>query len=172
MKVETGANVKTWHVIYTKSKWEKKVDALLTQNGYKSWCPLQKRERQWSDRKKIIEEPLFRSYVFIKTSKEDYTKILSTIGVVNFLYFLRKPAIIRDNEIEAIRKYLGQSDATIEVVDMASMQAQSKVSINQGLFMGQKGEVVKASKKTVYVQLESMNMMMIVEFKASEVTLQ
>jgi transcription antitermination factor NusG len=92
--------------------------------------------------------------------------------VVNFLYFLRKPAIIRDNEIEAIRKYLGQSDATIELVDMASMQAQSKVSINQGLFMGQKGEVVKASKKTVYVQLESMNMMMIVEFKASEVTLQ
>jgi hypothetical protein len=55
MKVETGANVKTWHVIYTKSKWEKKVDGLLTKNGFESWCPVQKRERQWSDRKKIIE---------------------------------------------------------------------------------------------------------------------
>ena len=172
MKVESSANVKTWHVIYTKSKWEKKVDGLLTKNGFESWCPVQKRERQWSDRKKIIEEPLFRSYVFIKASKEDHTKILSTIGVVNFLYFLRKPAIIRDNEIEAIRKYLGQSDATIQVVDMASIPAQTKVAINQGLFMGQRGEVVKTSKKSVYVKLESINMMMIVEFKASEVSLQ
>ena len=114
---------------------------------------------------------MFRSYVFIKASKEDHTKILSTMGVVNFLYFLRKPAIIRDNEIEEIRKYLGQSDATIEVVDMASIPAQTKVAINQGLFMGQKGEVVKTSKKSVYVRLESINMMMIVEFKASEVSL-
>ena len=46
---------KVWHVIYTKSKWEKKVDSLLLQRGFESWCPVQKKERQWSDRKKIIE---------------------------------------------------------------------------------------------------------------------
>lgn len=171
MKSISTASVKTWHVIYTKSKWELKVDSLLTKNGFESWCPVQKRERQWSDRKKIIEEPLFRSYVFIKASKEDYIKILSTNGVVNFLYFLKKPAIIRDVEIEAIRKYLGQSNTTIQVVDMANLPPQTKVEINQGLFMGQKGEVVKASKKSVYVKLESINMMMIVEFKTSEVSL-
>ena len=171
MKSISTASVKTWHVIYTKSKWELKVDSLLTKNGFESWCPVQKRERQWSDRKKIIEEPLFRSYVFIKASKEDYIKILSTNGEVNFLYFLKKPAIIRDVEIEAIRKYLGQSNTTIQVVDMANLPPQTKVEINQGLFMGQKGEVVKASKKSVYVKLESINMMMIVEFKASEVSL-
>jgi transcription antitermination factor NusG len=163
--------IKRWHVIYTKSKWEKKVDGLLMQKGFESWCPVQKRERQWSDRKKIIEEPLFRSYVFIKACKADHTKILSTIGVVNFLYFERKPAIIRDNEIEEIRKYLGLSNATIQVVDMAHIPAQSKVSINQGLFMGQRGEVVKSSKKSVFVRLESINMMMIVEFKTEEVSL-
>jgi len=171
MKSISTASVKTWHVIYTKSKWELKVDSLLTKNGFESWCPVQKRERQWSDRKKIIEEPLFRSYVFIKASKEDYIKILSTNGVVNFLYFLKKPAIIRDVEIEAIRKYLGQSNTTIQVVDMANLPPQTKVEINQGLFMGHEGEVVKASKKSVYVKLESINMMMIVEFKASEVSL-
>jgi len=92
------------------------------------------------------------------------------MGVVNFLYFLKKPAIIRDNEIEAIRKYLGQSNASIQVVDIANLPANTKVSINQGLFMGQKGEVIKASKKTVYVRLESINMMMIVEFKVGEVS--
>lgn len=164
--------VKQWHVIYTKSKWEKKVDDLLLQRGFESWCPVQKQERQWSDRKKIIEVPLFRSYVFVKVSKEDYTKLLSTMGVVNFLYFERKPAIIRDVEIEEIKKYLGMSKiASIQMVDMANIPAQTKVSINQGLFMGQRGEVVKAGKKSVFVRLDSINMMMIVEFKVEEVSL-
>jgi len=170
MKVEALDKVKRWHVIYTKSKWEKKVEGLLLNANIESWCPVQKKERQWSDRKKIIEEPLFRSYVFVKIDTEEHIKVLGTIGVVNFLYFEKKPAIIRDNEIEAIRKYLGQSNASIQVVDMAHMPANTKVSINQGLFMGQKGEVIKASKKTVYVRLESINMMMIVEFKVGEVS--
>ena len=78
---------KQWHVIYTKSKWEKKVDEMLLQKGFTSWCPVEKKERYWSDRKKIIYVPLFRSYVFVKMSKEDYAQVLSTMGVVNFLYF-------------------------------------------------------------------------------------
>ena len=68
-QVKAVSEEKKWHVIYTKSKWEKKVDELLMQKGFESWCPVQKQERQWSDRKKIIETPLFRSYVFIKASK-------------------------------------------------------------------------------------------------------
>ena len=170
MKVEAVDNVKRWHVIYTKSKWEKKVEGLLLSADIESWCPVQKKERQWSDRKKIIEEPLFRSYVFVKISKEERGKVLGIIGVVNFLYFEKKPAVIRDNEIETIRKYLGLANASIQVVNMTNIPAQTKVSINQGLFMGQKGEVIRSSKKTVFVQLESINMMMIVEFKLAEIS--
>ena len=85
MKVEALDKVKRWHVIYTKSKWEKKVEGLLLNANIESWCPVQKKERQWSDRKKIIEEPLFRSYVFVKIDKEEHSKVLGTIGVVNFL---------------------------------------------------------------------------------------
>ncbi len=163
--------VKQWHVIYTKSKWERKVDDLLMQRGFESWCPVQKQERQWSDRKKIIEVPLFRSYVFVKTSKEDYARVLSTIGVVNFLYFEKKPAIIRDVEIEEIKKYLGLSTTkSIQIIDMTNIPAQTKVSINQGLFMGQRGEVIKSGKNNVFVKLESLQMMMIVEFKVNEVS--
>lgn len=171
MKVDESASVKKWHVIYTKSKWEKKVDGLLLKNGIESWCPVQKKERQWSDRKKIIEEPLFRSYVFVKINKSEHSKVLGIIGVVNFLYFEKKPAIIRDNEIEVIRKYLGLANTAIQVVNLTNLPAQTKVSINQGLFMGQKGEVIRSSKKTVFVQLQSINMMMIVEFKVEEVSL-
>jgi transcription antitermination factor NusG len=171
MKKEELDQVKKWHVIYTKSKWEKKVEGLLMQKGFESWCPVQKKERQWTDRKKIIEEPLFRSYVFIKASKADYTTILSTIGVVNFLYFEKKPAVIRDKEIDIIKKYLGLAEVSIQVIDMGNIPSQTKVTINQGLFMGQRGEVVKSGKKTVYVQLESIHMMMIVEFKTSEISI-
>ena len=171
MKVEALDKVKRWHVIYTKSKWEKKVEGLLLNASIESWCPVQKKERQWSDRKKIIEEPLFRSYVFVKIDKEEHSKVLGTIGVVNFLYFEKKPAIIRDNEIELIRKYLGLSYANIQVVDLGPIKPQTKVAVNNGLFMGQRGEVVKADKKSVYVRLDSINMMMIVEFKLEEISL-
>ena len=165
------AEEKLWHVIYTKSRWEKKVDTLLLQRGIESWCPVQKKERQWTDRKKIIEEPLFRSYVFVKIPIQRRNEILSTNGVVNFLYFEKKPAIIRDKEIELIKKYLGESYTSIEVVDMNNLPPETKVTINQGIFMGQKGEIIKSSKKHVFVKLESINMMMIVEFKKEEVSL-
>ncbi len=161
---------KLWHVIYTKSKWEKKVESLLMQKGFESWCPVQKKERQWSDRKKIIEEPLFRSYVFVKAAKEERNQILSVNGVVNFLYFEKKPAIIRDKEIETIKKYLGVSYRNIQVVDMSNIPAQTRVSINNGLFMGQKGEVIKSGKKNVFVRLDSIHMMMIVSFKVEEIS--
>jgi transcription antitermination factor NusG len=161
---------KQWHVIYTKSKWEKKVDELLLQKGYESWCPVQKQERRWSDRKKIIEVPLFRSYVFIKVAKEDYSRILATAGVVNFLYFEKKPAIIREAEIEEIKKYLGLSTASIQIIDMTNLPVQTKVEITQGLFMGRRGEVIKSGKNNVFVRLESLNMMMIVEFKVNEIS--
>ncbi len=141
------------------------------QRGFESWCPVQKKERQWSDRKKIIEEPLFRSYVFVKAAKDERNQILSVNGVVNFLYFEKKPAIIRDNEIELIRKYLGLSYTNIQVVDLGPIKPQTKVTVNNGLFMGQRGEVVKADKKSVYVRLDSINMMMIVEFKLEEISL-
>jgi transcription antitermination factor NusG len=148
------------------------VDELLMQQGFESWCPVEKKERYWSDRKKIIDVPLFRSYVFVKISKEDYGKVLSTLGVVNFLYFEKKPAIIRDAEIEEIRKYLGLAtpSTSIEIVDMSILSPQTKVAINQGLFMKRRGEVIKASKHNVFVKLESLNLVMIVEFKPHEVS--
>ncbi len=163
--------LRKWHVVYTKPKWEKKVDQNFAQKGIESWCPTQKKERQWSDRKKIIEEPLFKSYVFVRATKEEYTNVLNTMGVVRFLYFEKKPAIIRDNEIELIRKYLGLSYSNIQVVDLGELRPNAKVTVNNGLFMGQRGEVVKADKKSVYVRFDSINMMMIVEFKLEEVSI-
>ena len=164
MKVETSANVKTWHVIYTKSKWERKVDGLLMQKGFESWCPVQKRERQWSDRKKIIEDPLFRSYVFVNINEEDRVNVLMTEGIINFVYYLGEPAIIRDEEIENIKKYLSEKDAKISLISIEGFKEDTLVTINHGVFMNNTGTVIKGGKKKVYVRLESLGQVMVVEF--------
>jgi signal transduction histidine kinase len=94
---------KQWFAIYTKPRWEKKIDAVLIRKGVNSWGPIQKTERFWSDRKKIIDEPLFRSYVFVQIDATERATVLSTPGVLNFVYYVGKPAIIRDEEIEIIK---------------------------------------------------------------------
>ena len=70
-----------WYAIYTRPRWEKKVNHLLLQKGVESYCPLNKVRRKWSDRIKIIEEPLFKSYVFVKVAESDRTEIRMTDGV-------------------------------------------------------------------------------------------
>ena len=104
---------KKWYALYTKPRWEKKIDAQLKKKGVVRWCPLQKIEKQWTDRKKLIEEPLFRSYVFVHIDDSETTKVKSTDGVLNFVFYLGKPAVIREEEIDMIQKYLGEKEATL-----------------------------------------------------------
>ncbi|WP_288097404.1 transcription termination/antitermination NusG family protein, partial [Hydrotalea sp.] len=73
--------------MYTKPRWEKKSDNILLQKGIESWCPVQKVERQWSDRKKIIEVPLFRSYVFVRINEMERIAVLDTDGIINFIHY-------------------------------------------------------------------------------------
>src|SRR5271170_1513984 len=99
-----------WFVLYTKPRWEKKVYTLLTGNNIEAYCPLNRVRKKWSDRWKWVEEPLFKSYVFVQIAPEDQTRVRLANGVVNFVYWLGKPAIIKDKEIETIRKFLNDYD--------------------------------------------------------------
>lgn len=155
---------KKWYALYTKPRWEKKVDMLLQRKGITTWCPLQKIERQWSDRKKIIEDPLFKSYVFVNVDIKDKVQVLMTDGVLNFVYYLGKPAVINDDEITLIKKYLSEEDAKISVLSSEGFKEKMKVKVNHGVFMNNKGTVIRGGKKKVYVQLESLGQVMIVEF--------
>ena len=67
-----------WLAIYSRPRWEKKVNQLLVEKGFESYCPLNKVRRKWSDRMKIVEEPLFKSYVFVKVTDEDRTAVRMT----------------------------------------------------------------------------------------------
>ena len=159
---------KQWFAVYTKPRTEKKVNGILTLKGIESWCPLQKVERQWSDRKKIIEEPLFKSYVFVHISEEEKLRVLQTDGVLNFVHFLGKPAIIRTAEIDLIKSYLFDSTSTISTGSIQDFKENDKVTISQGVFMDNTGTIMRTGKKRVYVKLESLGQIMVVEFAVSQ----
>ena len=169
MEVETKSIVeKKWFALYTKPRWEKKVHERLQRNGINSWCPIQRIQKQWSDRKKILEEPLFRSYVFVNIDYSvDRLKVLMVDGVLNFVHYLGKPAIIRDVEIENIQRYLNEKDATVELRTLEGFKSDTKVKITQGVFMDKEGTVLREGKKKVYVQLESIGQVMVVEFSVA-----
>ncbi len=130
-----------WYAVYTKSRTEKKVALRLQEAGIQAYCPLNKREKQWSDRKKVTEEPLFRSYLFVNIDLEKEGPIVRrTLGVVNFVYWLNKPAVIQDDEILAIQQFLSEH-AAVEVYGN-TLQVGDFVTIDAGALKGQKAEIV------------------------------
>lgn len=157
-------NSKKWFALYTKPRWEKKVAEVLVRKGIECWCPLKKTEKQWSDRKKIVEEPLFTSYVFVRIEDTEKTPVLMTDGILNFVYHVGKPAVIRDEEIDIIKKFLLEKHTSVSVQSLSSLEENIRIKINEGVFMDTTGVVVKGGRKKVFVKLESLDQVMIVEF--------
>jgi transcription antitermination factor NusG len=158
---------KQWFALYTKPRWEKKIDSVLLRKRVECWCPLQKIEKQWSDRKKIVEEPLFKSYIFVRINfTAERLTVLMTDGVLNFVHYLGKPAIIKDEEVNAIKSYLSETAAKISIISSDGFKEESKVRVNHGIFMQNEGTVLRTNRKKVYVKLESLGQVMVVEFPA------
>jgi transcription antitermination factor NusG len=159
---------KKWYAIYTRPRWEKKVNTLLIGKGIESYCPLNKIRRKWSDRIKLVEEPLFKSYVFVRVTDDDRTEVRMTDGVVNFLYWSGKPAIIKDKEITAIRLFLDEYQ-NVEVVKLA-FKPEDRVRILSGPMMDQEGKILEVRNKTAKVQIDSLGCLLVAHINQSKLT--
>jgi transcription antitermination factor NusG len=160
-------DAKQWYALYTRGRWEKKVAEQLTRKKIENYCPLNKMERQWSDRKKTVMEPLFTSYVFIHVSQADFSSVKQTGGVINFVYWLGKPAVIRDEEINIIQKFLNEySNVKLEKMDIS---VEDNVRIIAGPLMSVSGKVTEVKNKTVKIQLPSMGYAMIAEIEKTNI---
>jgi transcriptional antiterminator RfaH len=148
-------NQKLWFVIYTRPRWEKKVDQLLKQQGIHSYCPIRTVENQWADRKKQVEFPLFSSYVFVQINPKEEIKVRQTYGVINFIYFMGKPAIIRDNEIDKIREIMS-NNPTAEIMSLKEISVGDRVTIKNGVLSNQEGSILKVSGKTVLMIFDNL----------------
>ncbi|MBI1782462.1 MAG: UpxY family transcription antiterminator [Sphingobacteriales bacterium] len=158
-------NDKKWYAIYTKPRWEKKVNQLLTEKGIDTYCPLNKVSRQWSDRVKVVHEPLFKSYVFTRISPEEMTNVRMTSGVLNFVYWNSKPAVVKDKEIELIKRFLDEYD-NVELEEIEIKPSQ-KVIIKRGVFMEKEAEVIKVLNNKAVVSINSLGYRIVAQVKKS-----
>jgi len=156
-----------WYAVYTKSRWEKKVAEQLNNLNIENYCPLNKVVRKWSDRKKVIEEPLFTSYVFVKINEKQVNSLRCVFGLVNFVYWLGKPAVIQDAEIELIKTFLkNHNDVKIE---QAHLNIHDKVRVIDGPFIDMEGNVVAVKKKFVKVLIPSLRFFMTAEIEVENI---
>ena len=154
---------KMWYAVYTKPRWEKKVASLLTRKQIENYCPLNKVQRQWSDRKKVVLEPLFQSYVFVNISAKQHSIVRETSGVLNFVYWLQKPAVIRDEEIDVIKRFLNEYHHV--QLEKATVNLNDKVRIIGGPLMMMEGNVLEVKNKTVKVLLPSIGYTLVAEIE-------
>jgi len=144
---------KKWYALYTKSRNEKKVYQLLTEKEINTYLPLIKTLKQWSDRKKWVEEPLFRSYIFVKITEKERLNAIRTDGVVRMITFQGRPVAVPDKQIEAVKAYINEGDDRIE--KDIHFERGDQVEVTHGTLQGLRGTLVETKgKKRVMVEIE------------------
>ncbi len=142
-----------WYAIYTRPRFEKRVHGELTEKGVHVYLPLQKVLKQWSDRRKWVQEPLFRSYLFVRIDYRNYLTVLKTDGVVKFIKFEGRPVVVPEVQILAVRKFIESGE--LMAGDLSQYTVGSRVEVASGSLKGLSGTLVDFEGKTrVRVQIE------------------
>lgn len=156
-----------WYLLYTNPRAEKKAALELQKKGYEVFLPLQKALKTWSDRKKWVDEPLFKSYLFIKTELEsNYYDILNVHGIVKFVSFQGSPAKVDQREITLVKLLLGnegairQAQGDIELrhgEPVNQYEPGVLVTITAGPLIGTQGKLISTrSGERMLIELETM----------------
>ena len=155
--------MKNWYVVYTKPKWEKKVAEKLNEIGIECYCPLIIQIKQWTDRKKKVEVPLFNSYVFVQLEDTDRNSVFQISGVVRYLFWLGKPAIVRDEEIKIIKMSLAAPN--LSDISVTSIQVGDRIKLESGVFSNQDAIVQEISNTYYTLVLESIGCVLKIKYK-------
>lgn len=155
--------MKKWFVLYTKPNQEIKVVNDLSQMGIKCYCPTTKVIKQYSDRKKKILNPLMPSYVLVYINESNRNDVFSVSGVVRYLFWLGKPAIIRENEVELMKRYL---KGVYESVSLTNFTKGQLYRISEGILSGKTGRVIETQKNKIKLELQSLGMVVTLKLQA------
>jgi len=155
-----------WYAVYTRPRFEKQVAQRLTEQGIEAYLPLIKTMRQWSDRKKMVELPLFSSYVFVHIDRRFYDQVLQTNGVVKYITFEGKAATIPPEQIDNL-KIIVNSNEKVE----STWERHKKgdmVVVTAGTLKGLKGELITdGDRRKVLVRIDKIDQNLIVEVHPS-----
>lgn len=142
--------MKSWYVLYVNVRHEKKVMHRLLEKGIEAYVPISRKLKQWSDRKKWVEEPLFTGYVFVKVTIAGMDAARFVPGVLNYLSFKSGPAVVREEEIEGLKFFIEKGYLLME--EERTVHPGDKVILNLGEFRNFRGEIDQVlNEKFVYV---------------------
>ncbi|MCF8369873.1 MAG: UpxY family transcription antiterminator [Bacteroidales bacterium] len=157
---------KFWYALYTRSRFEKKTWRYLQEAGIETYLPLVKTLKQWSDRKKWVEEPLFRSYIFVRISKAEYYDVLNVTGVVRYITFEGKAVKVPEPQIQAIKLFI--NDEEEHSFSYENLKVGEKVEIFRGSLKGIYGRLVEIrGKQKVKIEIESVGQSIVLTIPGS-----
>jgi transcriptional antiterminator RfaH len=166
MALKSASGLAKWYPVYTNPRAEKKACEALKSKGVDVYLPLQRRLKQWSDRKKWVDEPFIKSYIFVHIREHEQTEVLMTKGVARFIYFSGKIASMPDRQINEL-KLLIASPYELEVTE-TGLQPGESILIKAGPLKGLKGEIISyRSQKQLALRLENLGYSIIVNVAAS-----
>jgi transcriptional antiterminator RfaH len=162
----TNKDTCKWYPVYTCPRAEKKAYQALVDKGIETYLPLHRQLKQWSDRKKWTEEPLIKSYIFVRIKEQEQTEVLTTKGIARFLYFSGKITPMPDRQIDEL-KLLMASPYELEIT-AADLQPGEKIRIKAGPLKGLTGEIISyRSQKQLALRLENLGCSIIVYVAAA-----
>ncbi len=150
---------KNWYVVYTKPDCEKKVSLFFTKKKIENFCPMNCIKIQSFRRNKILQEPLFKSYVFVKMEENDIYLLKQADGVISLLYWMGKPAVIREDEIDAIKEFT--NDHRCIELERSQVNMNDIARVVDGPTYSIEGKVFAVKNKTVKVSLPSLGYIMV-----------
>lgn len=137
-------NALRWFALYTKSRHEKLVQRELQKKGVETFLPLRKVTRDWSDRKKIIEEPLFQGYLFVRMPLKERWTVLNTAGAVRLIgRSAADPIEVPEKELWVVRKFVEEE---IQVDPFPYLKEGERVYVRSGAFKGAEGFIVRKDR--------------------------
>ena len=141
-----------WYVLHTKPRCEKKVEEKLLSIGINAYCPTLYEIRFWSDRKKRIEVPVLPSMVLVNIDDKDINRVFESKEVVRYMFWLGKRAVVRQSEIDILKKYLNGSYNFVNT-RLSDIKVGDDFSLSS--FNNEKGIVSRISNNNIWIYLKS-----------------
>jgi transcriptional antiterminator RfaH len=166
MGLKSNTDIYKWYPVYTHPRAEKKACQALINKGLETYLPLHRQLKKWSDRKKWVEEPFIKSYIFVHIKEHEQTEVLMTKGIARFIYFSGKVTPMPDRQITEL-KLLMASPYELEITE-EDLQPGEKITVKAGPLKGLTGEIISyRSQKQLALRLENLGYSIIVHIAAS-----
>jgi transcriptional antiterminator RfaH len=145
-----------WLVAYTKPRAEKKLAEHAAKLGLEVYLPLKRERRKWSDRWKWVEMPLIPSHLFVRVEPERRDQLYNSPGFVRFLFWLKRPALVKHDEIQTLKRWLNDFDH--ETIAVMTFKAGQRVQVQSGPLMGRSAVVVEQRGQALHLILDDLGL--------------